>query len=55
MKKICVFILGMWCALTCFTSPVILTMIYLNVTGLIYQYELLEQQSKEQETPSKSI
>jgi len=23
--------------------------------GLIYQYELLEQQSKEQETPSKSI
>ena len=39
MKKIGNIILGIWCAITCFVSPIWLAMIYLNVTGLIYQYD----------------
>ncbi len=39
MKKVGNIILGIWCAITCFVSPIWLAMIYLNVTGLIYQYD----------------
>lgn len=33
------YILGAWCAVTCYISPVWLTMIYLDLSGLIYQYD----------------
>lgn len=33
------YILGAWGAVTCFISPIWLTMIYLDLTGLIYQYD----------------
>lgn len=33
------YILGAWCVITCYISPVWLTMIYLDLTGLIYQYD----------------
>lgn len=34
-----VYFLGAWCAVTCFVSPIWLTMIYLYLSGLIYQYD----------------
>lgn len=33
------YFLGVWGAVTCFISPIWLTMIYLDLTGLIYQYD----------------
>lgn len=39
MKKILYIIWGIWCAIMCFISPVWLTMVFLNLTGLIYQYD----------------
>lgn len=39
MKKLSNIILGTWCAVTCFISPIWLTLIFLNVTGLIYKYD----------------
>ncbi len=39
MKKILYIICGLWCAIMCFISPVWLTMTFLNLTGLIYQYD----------------
>lgn len=31
--------LGIWCAVTSFVSPVWLTMTFLDITGLIYHYD----------------
>ena len=39
MKKITNIIWGMWCAFTTLISPVWLTMIFLNITGMIYKYD----------------
>ena len=39
MKKLANIILGAWCAITCFISPVWLTLVFLNLTGLIYKYD----------------
>lgn len=39
MKKVAYMILGFWSAVGCFLSPVWLTMVFLNLTGLIYQYD----------------
>lgn len=43
VKKIGLFllqiVLGLWCAITSFISPVWLTMIFLNLTGEIYKYD----------------
>ena len=39
MKRFINSVLGVWCAITCFVSPIWLTMIFLNLTGLIYQYD----------------
>lgn len=39
MKRLVNIIWGAWCAFASFISPVWLTMIYLNITGLIYQYD----------------
>lgn len=33
------YILGAWCAVMCFISPVWLTMIYLDLSGLVYRYD----------------
>lgn len=39
MKKIINILLGIWCAITCFVTPIWITMIILNITGMIYQYD----------------
>ncbi len=39
MKSAGTIILGIWCAVTFFVSPVWLTMTFLDITGLIYQYD----------------
>lgn len=39
MKKVAYIILGIWSAVSCFLSPVWLAMVFLNLTGLIYQYD----------------
>ena len=39
MKKLVNIVWGIWCAFTTFISPVWVTMIYLNITGLIYMYD----------------
>lgn len=39
MKKTFKIILGIWNAITCFISPIWLTMAFLNITGLIYKYD----------------
>lgn len=39
MKKATYIIIGIWSAVTCFLSPVWLTLTVLNLTGLIYQYD----------------
>lgn len=39
MKRLINIIWGVWCAFTTFLSPVWLTMIYLNITGMIYKYD----------------
>ncbi len=39
MKRLVNIIWGAWCAITTFISPIWVTMIYLNITGLIYQYD----------------
>ena len=39
MRKITNIIWGMWCAFTTLLSPVWLTMIFLNITGMIYKYD----------------
>lgn len=39
MKKLANIILGVWCAITCFVSPVWLTLVFLNLTGLIYKHD----------------
>lgn len=39
MKKAAYIILGIWNAVSCFLSPVWLTMVFLNLSGLIYQYD----------------
>lgn len=39
MKKISNIILGIWCAITCFISPIWLVMVFFNVSGLIYKYD----------------
>ncbi len=32
-------LLGIWCSIACFISPVWLTMIFLDITGIIYEYD----------------
>lgn len=39
MKKIGEIILGIWCALASFISPIWLTMMMLDLTGEIYKYD----------------
>lgn len=39
MKKIAYIVLGIWSAIACFLSPVWLNMVFLNLSGLIYQYD----------------
>lgn len=39
MKKVIYLMLGIWNAIACFISPIWLTMVFLNLTGLIYQYD----------------
>lgn len=39
MRKITNIIWGVWCAFTTLISPVWLTMIFLNITGMIYKYD----------------
>lgn len=39
MRKIVDIIQATWCAFTCFVSPVWLALIWLNITGSIYQYD----------------
>ncbi|MDE7334257.1 MAG: hypothetical protein K2O16_18925 [Lachnospiraceae bacterium] len=39
MKKFGYIVLGIWCILTSFVSPVWLTLVFLYVTGLIYKYD----------------
>lgn len=39
MKKIINSSIGIWCGLICFVSPIWLTVIYLNITGMIYKYD----------------
>ena len=39
MKKVIHIIWCIWCAITTFISPIWITMIYLNVTGMIYKYD----------------
>ena len=39
MKKILNIALGIWCAITCFVSPIWLTLAVVNLTGLIYKYD----------------
>lgn len=39
MKKITNIIWGVWCVFATFLSPVWITMIYLNITGMIYKYD----------------
>ncbi len=39
MKRLINIIWGVWCAFATFLSPVWLTMIYLNITGMIYKYD----------------
>ena len=39
MKKLLSFTLGIWCVITCFCSPVWLTLAVVNLTGLIYKYD----------------
>ena len=39
MRKITNIIWGIWCAFTTLLSPVWLTMIFLNITGMIYKYD----------------
>ena len=39
MKKLLNIALGMWCATTCFVSPIWLTLAVVNLTGLIYKYD----------------
>ncbi|MDE7018777.1 MAG: hypothetical protein K2P65_14620 [Lachnospiraceae bacterium] len=39
LKKVFYVIIGAWSAIMCFVSPIWLTMIFSEVTGLIYQYD----------------
>lgn len=39
MKRLLNIVLGAWCAITCFFSPVWLTLAVVNLTGLIYKYD----------------
>lgn len=39
MKKMSMILLGLWCSFASFISPIWLTIIFLNITGLIYQYD----------------
>ena len=39
MKKIIDSFIGIWCGLVCFVSPIWLTLIFLNITGMIYKYD----------------
>jgi len=39
MKKLLNIALGIWCAITCFISPIWLTLAIVNLTGLIYKYD----------------
>lgn len=38
-KKIFNVVLGIWCGVTCFISPIWLALIFLNISGLIYKYD----------------
>ena len=39
MKKIGEIILGTWCVATSLLSPLWLSLIFINITGLIYKYD----------------
>lgn len=39
MNKIINCFIGIWCGLVCFASPMWLTLIFLNMTGMIYKYD----------------
>lgn len=39
LKKTGYIILGLWCILVSFFSPIWLTLIFLDITGLIYKYD----------------
>jgi len=39
MKRIVNILLGIWCAFVSFISPLWLSMIFLNITGIIYKYD----------------
>jgi len=39
MKKIIDSFIGIWCGLVSFVSPIWLTVLYLNISGLIYKYD----------------
>lgn len=39
MKKIISSFIGIWCSLVGFISPIWLTVIFLNITGMIYKYD----------------
>lgn len=39
MKKIADILLGVWSAVSCFVSPIWLTMIFVNISGSIYKYD----------------
>lgn len=39
MKKIISIFIGIWCGLVSFVSPIWFTLIFLNVTGMIYKYD----------------
>lgn len=39
MKKIMNISFGIWCAIICFVTPIWISMVILNITGMIYQYD----------------
>ena len=39
MKKIFNVLIGIWCCLVCYVSPLWLSMIFFNITGIIYKYD----------------
>jgi len=39
MKKLLNIALGIWCAVSCFVSPIWLTLAVVNLAGLIYKYD----------------
>lgn len=39
MKKITDILLGVWSAVSCFISPIWLTLMFVNITGLVYKYD----------------